>query len=372
MVSPIDFEHFAGLGFAKVALSVSELQTAAADTDPNPTEQEKETGDYEKGKVSWQDLVIVIETAAGAKRSGTDENGKPWSITMQDCYGYFEGMSSQADDDDIDVFICEDDLKSEIVFVVNQNDAAGKFDEHKAVIGCTNEARAREVYLRNYSKGWDRLGSIKAMTLADFKDWMKAGDTSKKASTVDGEDFWQANEKRKKENQTSRLPHVRDGYILCDGCNARYHVMPDDSLCPKCDYSMQTRLRGMKRAEANKHLFTVAVDLDGTIAKSEPDFDPKSIGDPITQRIEFVRKFKAAGARIIIFTVRGTTELVRTWLTKNNVPFDYINENPDQPPNSSGKIIADVYWDDRAENALDPQTGQKILDRITRELPQKA
>lgn len=35
------------------------------------------------------------------------------------------------------------------------------------------------------------------------------------------------------------------------------------------------------------------------------------------------------------------------WLKEHNIEYDYINENPTQPDNASGKIIADVYLDDR-------------------------
>ena len=34
-------------------------------------------------------------------------------------------------------------------------------------------------------------------------------------------------------------------------------------------------------------------------------------------------------------------------MKEHNIAYDYINENPTQPDNTSGKIIADVYLDDR-------------------------
>lgn len=121
----------------------------------------------------------------------------------------------------------------------------------------------------------------------------------------------------------------------------------------------------VKRADDDKYPFTVAVDLDGTLAKKEEPFNPATIGEPIPGAIAWVTKFHEAGARIIIFTVRGDADLVATWLTKHKVPYDHINENPDQPKDSSGKILADVYYDDRAINATNhDKAGPEVLGRI--------
>lgn len=99
-------------------------------------------------------------------------------------------------------------------------------------------------------------------------------------------------------------------------------------------------------ADAKK--FTVAVDLDGTLAETIEPHNPKKIGLPIKRNIELVQKLKDKGATIIIWTVRGDKKLIAAFGDENNVPYDYINYNPDQPENSSGKIIADAYIDDRA------------------------
>lgn len=111
--------------------------------------------------------------------------------------------------------------------------------------------------------------------------------------------------------------------------------------------------------------FTVAVDLDGTLAAQEEPFDPGSIGPPRPRAQYWLRRLRDAGARIIVFTVRGDRDLVADWLREHEMPFDHINENPDQPPDSSGKVLADVYWDDRAVPAGDlDATGPEILERL--------
>jgi hypothetical protein len=102
------------------------------------------------------------------------------------------------------------------------------------------------------------------------------------------------------------------------------------------------------------------------VAEKQEPFDPGDVGEPRERAVYWLRLFQAAGARIIIFTVRGDTALVKKWLKDNDVPFDYVNENPDQPPDSSGKVWADCYWDDKAYNAEDPdEFGPEILRRAT-------
>jgi hypothetical protein len=162
--------------YAKPDDLLAQIDAAAARTDPEPTEGQRTSGNYRKGKVTVQGLPITIENAAGSERSGTDGNGQPWSVTMQHHYGYIRKTESDADGDHVDVFLGPHPA-SDVVFIVDQTDGDGGFDEHKVLLGFTNEAEARAAYLANYSPGWDRLGAITAMPVEDFKDWLD-GDTS--------------------------------------------------------------------------------------------------------------------------------------------------------------------------------------------------
>lgn len=122
----------------------------------------------------------------------------------------------------------------------------------------------------------------------------------------------------------------------------------------------------IKRADDDDTPFTIAVDLDGTLAEKEKPFDSESVGSPRQHVIDWVKKFHKAGARIIVWTVRGNTKPVEKWLKDNDVPYDHINENPDQPEDGSNKIIADAYLDDRAVDAADIEaTGPDLLQQIT-------
>lgn len=111
--------------------------------------------------------------------------------------------------------------------------------------------------------------------------------------------------------------------------------------------------------------YTIAVDLDGTLAEKEEPFNLETIGRPRKNAKKWMVAFHDAGARLIINTVRGNKTLIADWFKANEVPYDYINENPDQPEGGSGKVIADAYWDDRAYSATDlEENGPKLLQLV--------
>lgn len=100
--------------------------------------------------------------------------------------------------------------------------------------------------------------------------------------------------------------------------------------------------------EEKEHVPTACIDLDGTIASYKEGWQgAEHYGDPLPGVHKALRSLKEKGWRIIIFTTRGNETLTRLYLVKNNIPFDYINVNPDQPPGTSHKPSADVYIDDR-------------------------
>ncbi|QHB83349.1 hypothetical protein GIS01_14885 [Aeromonas veronii] len=157
---------------------VQQIEAARAEVAPEPTDAQKEAGNYKKGHLKLQGLDIALENPKGSTRSGTDKDGKAWQSTMAHDYGYIK-RTMGADGDHVDVFI-GDRPDSETVYVVDQVDPkTGKFDEHKVMIGFADEQAAQAGYLANYEKGWKGLGSIKAMPVEEFKRWVKEGDTTK-------------------------------------------------------------------------------------------------------------------------------------------------------------------------------------------------
>lgn len=159
------------------------LKNAIAETEPNPSETQKKAGNYKKGHLSFGGYDFTVETPKGTTRSGKDEQGKPWSVTMHDTYGYILGKIG-VDGDHIDMFINDAaDLDSfdGNVYVVDQvNQETGEFDEHKVMYGYPSEEAATEAYLANYSKGWKGLGKVTAVPKATFDKWLESSDRKTK------------------------------------------------------------------------------------------------------------------------------------------------------------------------------------------------
>jgi len=157
---------------------VRQIEAARAEVAPEPTEAQKEAGNYKKGHLTLQGVDIALENPKGSTRSGTDQDGRAWQSTMAHDYGYIK-RTQGADGDHVDVFI-GDKPESEMVYVVDQVDPkTGKFDEHKVMMGFADEQAAKAGYLGNYEEGWQGLGAIKAMPVDAFKRWVKEGDTTK-------------------------------------------------------------------------------------------------------------------------------------------------------------------------------------------------
>ncbi len=156
-----------------------EISTAAAQADPNPTDAQKEAGNYRKGHVAWKGLDITIENAKGSERTGTDSDGETWSVTMPAHYGYIK-RTEGADGDHVDVYL-GDKPDSDLVFVVDQVDAeTGAFDEHKILLGFTSLKQATATYDAAFSdgKGPQRRGAITGTSVDEFKRWLASADTS--------------------------------------------------------------------------------------------------------------------------------------------------------------------------------------------------
>lgn len=159
------------------------LKSAIAETETEPTEAQKKAGNYKKGHLSFGGYDYTVETPKGVTRSGKDEHGKPWSVTMHDTYGYILGKIG-VDGDHIDMFIndaADLDTFDGNVYVVDQvNPETGEFDEHKVMYGYPSEEAATEAYLANYSKGWKGLGKVTSVPKATFDKWLESSDRKTK------------------------------------------------------------------------------------------------------------------------------------------------------------------------------------------------
>ena len=150
------------------------LKSAIEETETNPSDAQKESGNYKKGHIKFGGYDYTIENPKGSTRSGKDANGKEWKVTMHDTYGYIRGKFGK-DGDHLDMFIND---KADLdnwdgdVFVVDQVNPDGSFDEHKVMYGYDSIDDAKKAYLANYSDGWQGLGNITGASKDEFDKWL--------------------------------------------------------------------------------------------------------------------------------------------------------------------------------------------------------
>lgn len=150
------------------------LKSAIEETETNPSDAQKESGNYKKGHIKFGGYDYTIENPKGSTRSGKDANGKEWKVTMHDTYGYIRGKFGK-DGDHLDMFINDKadlDNWNGDVFVVDQVNPDGSFDEHKVMYGYDSMNDAEKAYLANYSKGWQGLGGITGASKDEFDKWL--------------------------------------------------------------------------------------------------------------------------------------------------------------------------------------------------------
>lgn len=169
-VAPSPKENETPLDYAERIVQAKRLHDEELKVDTNPSEAQKEAGNYKKGHIKINGFDVSIEQPVGSVRSGKDASGKEWSQIMNNTYGYIRGTES-VDGDHIDVFLGPD-MNSDMVYVVDQVNTDGSFDEHKVMMGFSSLEDARSAYLSNYGEGWQGLGNITGVALDEFKKWI--------------------------------------------------------------------------------------------------------------------------------------------------------------------------------------------------------
>jgi phospholipid N-methyltransferase len=172
-------------GTGTVDEAAHQAATSPTNELPTPSVAQKEAGNYQKGHTKIGGLDVSIENPAGSRR-------RPAWPMLKDHYGYVRGTIGY-DKDHVDVFVKPGTPEewNGTAYVVNQNKADGKFDEHKVMLGFDSEDAARKAYLSNYSKGWKGLASIAAMSMDEFKSWATdktdAGPNGGPVAPIEGE-----------------------------------------------------------------------------------------------------------------------------------------------------------------------------------------
>lgn len=160
------------------------VAVAEKETDTTPTEKQKEAGNYKKGHVQVGTFNITIENPKGSVRSGIDTEGNKWETTMQNTYGYIRGTEG-VDGDHIDVFLSDDidGWNGRKVFVVDQYNEDGTFDEHKVMLGFNEADDAEAAYFANYDRNWAKKHKtmLTGVNLEEFKKWIESSHRKTKA-----------------------------------------------------------------------------------------------------------------------------------------------------------------------------------------------
>lgn len=162
----------------EIDAAAHEAATSPNNDLPEPSQAQKEAGNYKVGRVKLHGLDISVENPKGSQRKGVDRDGKPWSVDMRSHYGYIRGTVGK-DKDHLDVFLGDQAENANLpVFVVDQVEpTTGKFDEHKIMMGYPDKAAAKAEYLENYTKDWQGIGAITPMSMDEFKGGLKSGKT---------------------------------------------------------------------------------------------------------------------------------------------------------------------------------------------------
>jgi len=135
-----------------------------------PTEAQARAGNYPKGHWSMRGLNFSIENPEHSHRRSE------WA-PLTGHYGYIRATTG-ADGDQVDAFLkpgTPEDYDGP-VYVIDQINADGSFDEHKVMIGWTSQRAAVVAYRNNYPANWPQ-GEVTELTVDELKEWLD-GDTT--------------------------------------------------------------------------------------------------------------------------------------------------------------------------------------------------
>lgn len=290
-----------------------------------PTAEQLRAGNYAKGHLWAFGLPLVIETPMYQPRCGKDD-GKPFATVQMAHYGYIRGTKG-ADGDEVDCFVGPA-LDSELVFVVNQLNKAGEFDEHKVMLGFLDEDSARMAYLGSYEQGWKGLGSIVPVSLRAFKRWLKTGASKKQPfQAVEGD-----NVKEVKWTEGARL-------VGADLADLMYQLRAEDA-------GAGAMLDSMTMADIEEMYGDGMQDsamLDALVAKYRM----------LPRKMEQLRKVMANAGQDVKcetaelskpFKSRGTTQVAALFQMTDGQTVTVFFHNPDSTPNKLRPDDELVSW----------------------------
>lgn len=127
-----------------------EAATSQSNDLPEPTDAQKEAGNYRVGHVRVSGLDVSIENPKGSTRKGKADAAKPWKVTMPAHYGYIKGTKG-ADGDHVDLFIGDRGDNGRFWIIDQTTPDGSKFDEHKVVTGVDSAEDAVRIYKASFA-----------------------------------------------------------------------------------------------------------------------------------------------------------------------------------------------------------------------------
>jgi hypothetical protein len=273
--------------------AANEAATSPTNDLPEPTEEQKRAGNYRLGHVRLGGLDISIENPAGSERKGTDADGKAWAVEMESHYGYIRATEG-TDGDHIDVFVkpgTEALDGDSPVYVVDQENLDGTFDEHKVMLGYGSQKEAEKAYLANYTKGW-KLGPVSATTLDGFKSWIADGDTARPYSAVESAAAPDAPAPSVLQPRKDKRP---DPEPLVGG-SPDFRRLPIPAIPESTPLVSWAKEQLLERGRKTGNEFLLAIDDDGSVV----DFGTTDKTDFVGVNAKLARAFANPDRRLVV------------------------------------------------------------------------
>ncbi len=305
----IDNESLIGafvMAIARRRHEVSErIAAAEAEVDVNPTDAQKEAGNYKKGHVQVGTFNITIEQPRGSIRSGVDANGEKWETEMQNTYGYIRGTEG-VDGDHIDVFLSNDIdyWNGTRVFIIDQYNPDGTFDEHKVMLGFNEQEEAEAAFLSNYDEEWaaGRRLDGSSVLIEDFEKWIASSHRKTKPF---------AEYKSVKNVETS---------TVAPGKNEGQFGLVSDARMEELKVRLRKKLGGQLNVGIDPEILSIGMEL----AAGHIDRGVKSFGDFTKRMIEDLGDVIRPYLKAFYNGARDLPEIVENGLSAEMTPYDDV------------------------------------------------
>lgn len=111
---------------------------------------------------------------------------------------------------------------------------------------------------------------------------------------------------------------------------------------------------------------TAVVDFDNTISGYDRWRGDDVMGPLIPYAKDALLELRAWGWRVVVYTTRGNVGSVRNWLSRHELGFCLVNSSQHNPPGTSAKPIAEVFFEDRDAHCVGkiPYNWHRAMSRV--------